>query len=72
MSDMTKVYKEEPRYLHKFLICAEYRDAKTYLYIGGNNEDECMYEVADLQSQYGDCLWYSGVTNDYYINGQRT
>ena len=36
----------------------------------GNDEDACICKIADLAEQHGECVWYSGVCDDDYMDGE--
>lgn len=38
--------------------------------VGGNDEEDCMYELIEKQKQHGNLVWYSGVTDEDYVDGE--
>ena len=50
-------------------MCGKYVDGFT-ITIGGNNEEDCMQRLIDLQEKHGDLIWYSGYTDQDYIAGE--
>ena len=36
----------------------------------GNSDEECIEKIANLQGQHGECVWYSGVCNEDYVDGE--
>lgn len=38
--------------------------------VGGNDEEDCMWRLAKLQDKHGDLIWYSGVSDDDYVDGE--
>lgn len=40
------------------------------IYVGGQDEEDCMYELIEKQKQHGNLVWYSGVTDEDYVGGE--
>ena len=40
------------------------------IYVGGQDEEDCMYELIEKQKQHGNLVWYSGVTDEDYVDGE--
>lgn len=38
--------------------------------IGGNNEEDCMCKLIDLQEKHGNLVWYSGYCDEDYVAGE--
>jgi hypothetical protein len=38
--------------------------------VGGNDEEDCMCELIEKQKQHGNLVWYSGVTDEDYVDGE--
>lgn len=50
-------------------ICGEYKDG-FIVTVGGNNEEDCMQRLIDLQEKHGDLTWYSGYYDQDYEAGE--
>ena len=55
--------------LQPFKMYAEFED-EYYSYFSGMDEDCCMSSIASAQSVHGPVKMYTGVTDDYYIDGE--
>lgn len=40
------------------------------IYVGGQDEEDCIYELIEKQKQHGNLVWYSGVTDEDYVDGE--
>ena len=38
--------------------------------IGGCDEEDCMCTLIDLQEKHGELIWYSGVCDEDYVDGE--
>lgn len=38
--------------------------------VGGWDEEDCIVKLDKLRDEHGDCVWYSGVTDEEYIDGE--
>lgn len=38
--------------------------------VGGNNEEDCMGKLIDLQEKHGNLVWYSGLCDEDYEAGE--
>lgn len=38
--------------------------------VGGCNEEDCMCKLIDLQEKHGELVWYSGVCDEDYMDGE--
>lgn len=38
--------------------------------VGGNDEEDCMQRLIDLQEKHGDLTWYSGYVDQDYAAGE--
>lgn len=38
--------------------------------VGGNDEEDCMCKLIDKQDKHGNLIWYSGVTDEDYVDGE--
>lgn len=38
--------------------------------MGGNDEEDCMQRLIDLQEKHGDLTWYSGYVDQDYATGE--
>ena len=52
-----------------FLMYAEYEDGAE-LYFNGESEDDCICAIAQTEDLHGKCVFYTGVTSDYFIDGE--
>lgn len=50
-------------------ICGKYTDGFSVT-VGGNNEEDCMQRLIDLQEKHGDLTWYSGYEDQDYSAGE--
>lgn len=60
-----------PQILSPFKYVGEYDDGSS-IEVGGDDEDECIYKLIRLADQHGDLIWYSGVTDTNYVDGELT
>lgn len=67
---MARVSKEEYLLLSThWKMVADYEDEER-LYFHGNNEEDCMEEVAAQEEFHGKCTWYSGCSDEDYEVGE--
>jgi len=38
--------------------------------VSGNDEEECMGKLIDIEDKHGEMTWYSGVTDEDYQFGE--
>ena len=38
--------------------------------VGGCNEEDCMCKLIDLQEKHGELVWYPGVCDEDYMDGE--
>ena len=38
--------------------------------VGGSDEEDCMYKLIELQEKHGELTWYSGVSDEDYVDGE--
>ena len=38
--------------------------------IGGCDEEDCMCKLIDLQEKHGELVWYSGMCDEDYVDGE--
>ena len=55
--------------LESWRVCGEYKDGFTVT-VGGNDEEDCMQRLIDLQEKHGDLTWYSGYVDQDYVVGE--
>lgn len=65
--ELTKQQQEE--HISERGICGEYKDGFSVT-IGGNDEEDCMQQLIDLQEKHGDLTWYSSYTDQDYAAGE--
>ena len=63
ISDISSVILEPWR------ICGKYEDG-FYVTVGGNNEEECIQKLSDLEEKHGSLVWYSGHQDEDYESGE--
>lgn len=62
--------KESLTILTPWKMVATYEKHPEEIEFYGSNEEDCMNKIADAQTKYGKCTWYSGCNDEYYIDGQ--
>ena len=40
------------------------------IYVGGYDEEDCIYKLIAKQDQHGELIWYSGTTDEDYVAGE--
>ena len=40
------------------------------VYVNGCDEEDCMCQLIDQQEQHGELVWYSGVCDEDYVDGE--
>lgn len=55
--------------LEPWRMCGEYEDDFTVT-VGGNDEEDCMQLLIDLQEKHGELTWYSGYVDEDYEMGE--
>ena len=53
----------------KWKFYAEYADGSE-IYFEGRSEEDCIGQIADAEKEHGKCLFYTGVNDDEYIDGE--
>lgn len=49
----------------------DWDDYDNEVIVNGFDETDCIEQLIDLRDKYGQLVWYTGVTDDYYIDGER-
>jgi len=57
------------RIMSKWRMYAEFADGSGHYYSAGSEED-CMYLIASDQAKHGECLMYTGVNDEDYVDGE--
>ena len=57
------------RIVYPFKYYAEYTDG-TARYFYGTSEDNCIGQIADSQAKHGRCVYYTGVNDEDYVDGE--
>lgn len=55
--------------IYPYKMVGEYTDGEE-IFVGGFDEEDCMYKLIHKQESHGKLTWYSGVTDDDYIDGE--
>lgn len=55
--------------IYPWKMVGRYADDEEII-VGGNDEEDCMYELIEKQKQHGNLVWYSGVTDEDYVDGE--
>lgn len=67
---MARVSKNENLFLNTpWKMVADYEDGER-LYSYGNSEEDCMEELLEQMEQHGNCTWYSGCSDEDYVDGE--
>ena len=58
--------------LYPFKMAGRYED-DTEIEVGGFDEEDCMCKLIEIHDsgKHGNLVWYSGVTDEEYIDGER-
>lgn len=48
---------------------AEFADGAK-LYFNGNDETDCICDIADAQKEHGECIFYTGVNDKDRVDGE--
>lgn len=64
-----KKYIKSSQLKYPFMMLGEYADGYS-TECGGDDEEDCMYRLIQLQDKHGDLTWYSGLTNEDYTDGE--
>lgn len=38
--------------------------------VGGYDEEDCMYKLIAKQEQHGELVWYTGINDEDYVDGE--
>lgn len=57
------------RFIDKWKMAGRYED-DFETEVGGFDEEDCMYKLCELIEKHGNLTWYSGVTDEEYIDGE--
>lgn len=55
--------------LYPWKMVGQYVDGQE-ITVGGNDEDDCMYKLYRLQEKHGKMTWYSGYSDEDYVDGE--
>lgn len=55
--------------LEPFRMCGRFAD-DLEVTVGGNDENDCMEKLCDMEELHGELVWYSGYTDEDYANGE--
>lgn len=55
--------------LYPWKMVGQYVDGQE-ITVGGNDEDDCMYKLCKLQEKHGKMTWYSGYSDEDYVDGE--
>lgn len=50
-------------------MVADYEDGERFFF-HGNSEEDCMNGIADQAEKHGQCTWYSGCSDEDYVDGE--
>ena len=56
--------------LYPWKMVGRYGNEEIEIEAYGLNEEDCMYKLISLQDKYGPLVWYSGVTDEDYVDGE--
>jgi len=55
--------------LYPYKMVGRYEDGFE-IEVGGNDEGDCIWYLDKYSENHGELVWYSGVCDDYYIDGE--
>ena len=55
--------------LYPWKMIGRYEDGQEII-VNGNDEEDCMGKLVDLQKKHGELNWYSGYSDEDYANGE--
>lgn len=55
------------RIMYPWKMIGRYEDGEE-INVSGNNEDECMWRLINLQEKHGELIWYSGMKIMWPVN----
>lgn len=55
--------------LYPWKMVGQYADGQE-ITVGGNDEDDCMYKLCELQEKHGKMTWYSDYSDEDYVDGE--
>lgn len=64
------VYDYMRQYLAEISRMIEPEEDGFTVTVGGNDEEDCMQRLIDLQEKHGDLTWYSGYVDQDYAAGE--
>lgn len=56
--------------LYPWAMCGEYADGFNTV-IGGDDIGDCLWQLDQLSENHGDLIWYGGLCDDNYNDGER-
>ena len=62
--------KESLTILTPWKMVATYEKHPEEIEFYDSTEEDCMNKIADAQTKYGKCTWYSGCNDEYYVDGE--
>ena len=54
--------------MYPFKMIGRYEDDDEEI-VGGDDENDCMYKLIELQDVYGNLVWYSTYYDEDYVDG---
>lgn len=70
VATLGKKEESETRLLYPYKMIGRFTDG-TEKAVGGNDEEDCIYQLIEMQERHGELTWYSGCCDEYYENGER-
>lgn len=55
--------------LYPWKMVGRYTDDEEVI-VGGFDEEDCMYKLCELQDKHGAMVWYSGYSDEDYVDGE--
>ena len=56
-------------FLYPWKMVGRYTDDEEVI-VGGFDEEDCMYKLCELQDKHGAMVWYSGYSDEDYVDGE--
>lgn len=60
---------EYMEFLYPWKMVGRYTDDEEVI-VGGFDEEDCMYKLCELQDKHGAMVWYSGYSDEDYVDGE--
>ena len=57
------------KFIYSWKMIGRYADDEEVT-VGGQSEEDCMYKLIEKQEKHGDLIWYSGITDEDYVDGE--